>query len=400
MQIQDSKTMFQHIENGGSLTLNMRGQLATESAVGRFFQKIGDAIASLTASGRAAIETRNAVLHLAMANMLRQDPVINPTQGQIPYPATPTERNALAMYLGVAQALRNFPPEARAAARNLALGLLRNQGLPEKGNPAEARGKALEVMNRILTDKVTLNTLRRCDYARTREQLDPMLREIEADMRATFMAQKDNPKEFNKERMHASYFKDVNRNIVHTINGRPPDRSDIEGEFIRLIPDEKLRAFLSMMPTQAGLPGSLELQLHGGGTTMDNTDLSDYTDMVVKGFQFGRAHPRSDIEVRDGVARIKLGMDFMIQPELEGVADALGIAVDSASAERYRPDQDHPPYIGGGRYTIEMVVDLGQDMTGKDIPEFRLENANRVPVAVPPPVLISPPPAGQAASAA
>ena len=86
MRIESSQQMFQHIENGGNLKLNGEGRLETQSAAGRFFQKIGDAFRSLSASGRAAIETRTARLHEAMADMVRRDALVNPAQTDIPNP--------------------------------------------------------------------------------------------------------------------------------------------------------------------------------------------------------------------------------------------------------------------------------------------------------------------------
>ena len=95
MRIESGQQMFQHIENGGNLKLNSEGQLETQSAAGRFFQKIGDAFRSLSASGRAAIETRNTRLHEAMADMVRRDALVNPAQAEIQRPPiTQIERSS------------------------------------------------------------------------------------------------------------------------------------------------------------------------------------------------------------------------------------------------------------------------------------------------------------------
>jgi hypothetical protein len=359
----------------------MRGQLATESAVGRFLQKIGDAIASLSSSGRAAIETRNAVLHMAMANMLRQDPVINPTLARIPYPATPTRRNALAMYLGVAQALGKFPPEARAAARNLGLKLLLLQGLPEKGNPAEARGKALEVMNKILDDKVLCNILH-YDYARDHEELKPMLPEMSETLRETFMEQKD--RLIKPNGMHQDYIKDALRGAP-TINGQPPDKSDLEGEFVRLISDPKIRGFLSMTASQAGFEFALAQQLAQPDKVKDIPDRPGLAQIMEKGLALVTTHNQFDIRVENGMARVKMEISHVIKaPSLESVAGMLGI---NPGAPGNSPE-DKP--LCGESHTFELVVDLTQDMEGKDIPDFELVNASRTPIIFPPPISIQP----------
>jgi hypothetical protein len=380
MQIQNGQSMIQHLGSGGSLMLDKQGQLETQSAAGHFFQKIGDAFRSLTSSGRAAIETRNANLHMAMANMLRDDTLINPAGGEIPHPTTQTERNALAMRLGLAQALHKFPPESRAAARNLALGLLFRQGLPEQGNSAEARGKALEVMNRILNDKVVFDTLY-CDFECTHEQLGHQLGEMSADIRQEFMKQKD--RHIQENGMHDIYLKDVRRGAVRSINGQPPNAADYEGEFIRLIPNEKIRGFLSMMPTQAGLEGSLCTTLLSG-KIKDNPHSPDFSSMQAKGLELVFPHHKFDIRVEDNKAHVRLEMNVLIRPDLSTLANLFQIA----SAHERDSAQNKP--IGGGLYTFELVVDLTQDMEGKDIPDFELVNASRKPITFPPPISIQP----------
>jgi hypothetical protein len=356
MQIQDSQSMFQHIENGGSLALDMRGNLATESAVGRFFQKIGDAIGSLTAAGRAAIETRNAVPHLVMANIPRRDPVINPTLGEIPYPATPTRRNALAMRLAVEQALTWFSPEARAAARNPALELLRFPGVLEPGSPAEIRGMTLGLMSRIHGDKEMRDILR-SDYTCAHAQLDPMLRAISDEIRnGGFQSQ-------------AHYIKDAKRRNVRDLNGKEA----IKAEFKALFPDPKFSGFISMMISQSGMQFSLSDQLEMPDKIKDHPNLSDIEKMTEKGFA---THvPRHPVDVRvdnSNKAHITLEMERMIQVVSPVVTSSLRLG-------NARTPTDKGPLIDGERYTVEMVIDFDQNMEGKDIPDFTWGKASRAP---------------------
>ena len=191
MRIESSQQMFQHIENGGNLKLNKEGQLESQSAVGRFFQKIGDAFRSLTASGRAAIETRNARLHEAMADMVRRDALVNPAQANIQSPMTErAQHNEFAMRLGLAQGLSKLPKEARAAARNLALHVLHSKGMPGQGDPASVGRETQSIMRHIEQTPALRDGLR-CDYARNNAQLQPLLREMTGDLRAEYMHQKD-----------------------------------------------------------------------------------------------------------------------------------------------------------------------------------------------------------------
>jgi hypothetical protein len=384
MQIQDSQSMIQHIGNGGSLMLDKQGQLETQSAVGRFFQKIGDVFRSITSSGRAAIETRNANLNTAMANMLRRDTLVNPAQGEIFSPMTKTQRNALVMRFTVARAARDFPPEARAAAQTLGLELLRLQGLPEHGNPAETHGKALEVMNKIRDNEMVCKVLRCCDYARTHEELRPQLGEMSDHMRDSFRRDKDSLIKPNG--MHPSYLLDAVRHSVRTINGQPPNYADFENDFLKLIPDPKFSGFLSMIASQAGLEAALSLQLLQSGKTPDNPDMPSLAEMVDKGILMEFPEHRYDITVDGDKARVRLEIDAIFMARMDDVTRVLGI--DSHAS----PSNDNRP-LGGGRYTFEMVVDLKQDMEGKDVPDFELVNASREPITIRPAVSIPPPPA-------
>jgi hypothetical protein len=374
MQIQNSQSMIEHIENGGNFTLDKQGQLETQSVAGRFFQKIGDAFRSLTTAGRAAIETRNTNLHMAMANMLRDDTLVNPTQGEIPRPATQTERNALAMRLGMAQALRNFPPIERAAARNLGLQLLQHQGLPE-GNSAEVRGKTLDVMNKIRNDPAVSYALH-CDYSTPLQLIFPALGN---DLRAAFTKEQGN---IGQDGIHENFLKDATTNL-RTINGQPSDdpwqHADeptrpavLMTELKDQVPNEKIRGFIAMAASDAGLVKSLSTQIRSPDNVRFHPPMSGEADMQAKGLRINNSY-QYDVRVEGGKARVTLEADYTVgaAESLQEVAKALGIDASTWSAEPGVP-------IGGGRYTIDLVVDLNQNMDGRDIPRFTLENGNRV----------------------
>jgi hypothetical protein len=385
MQIQNSQSMTQHLESGGSLTLNKQGQLETQSAAGRLFQKSGDAFRSITSSGRAAIETRNANLNTAMASMLRRDTLVNPAQNEMFSPMTKTQRNALVMRFTVAQAVREFPPETRAAAQNLGLDLLRLQGLPEQGNPAETRGKALEVMNKILGDEAVVNILR-CDYEPADADLEPMLREISEDIPVGFLSQKDKNV---KDGIFSSYYADIKRGSVEKLDGKKPNTESnetIAAELKSLFPDPKLSGFISMMASQSGLEFQLTQQFEEAGRAKDNPNLpGGLIDMMEKGFATPTPHHRYSIRVEDGKARISVEIDRMLKPSLSEVARNLGIDDFTTPGNRVKEQ-----FLGGGRYTIEMEVDLAQDMTGKEVPDFKLVSASRKPITIPPSVAARP----------
>lgn len=364
MRIESSQQMFQHIENGGNLKLNSEGQLETQSAAGRFFRKIGDAFRSLTASGRAAIETRNARLREAMADMVRRDTLINPTQAEIPNPmAEQTRRNGFIMNLALAPGLSQLPAESRAAARNLALHVLHTKGMPEQGDPAAVSREARAIMRHIQDNPVLCDGLR-CDYARGHDQLQPLLEEMTGDIRTDYMRQKDH--NINEEGMHNSYLKDALRGSIRSINGHTPDSADFEGEFKALIPDKKIRGFLSMMASQAGLEGSLSKQLLLPGMAKDNPHFPGYPEMMAQGLLIEFPHHQYDISVEGDKAHIVLEMDAVVKCRHFAEVDFENQSVS----------------LGDGRYTLEMEVDLNQDMSGKDIPDFTLANFSRTPIHI------------------
>lgn len=364
MRIESSQQMFQHIESGGNLKLGSQGQLETQSAAGRFFQKIGDAFRSLSASGRAAIETRNAALHAAMADMVRRDALVNPAQAEIPNPMTEqARRNGFIMNLALAQGASQLPQESRAAARNLALHVLHSKGMPEQGDPAAVSRETRRIMQHIQDTPVVRDGLR-CDYARSHAQLQPLLDEIAGDIRTEYMKQKD--RFISEDGMHESYVMDAKRGSIRSINGHAPDAADFEGEFKALIPDKQIRGFLSMMASQAGVEGSLFSQLQVPGRVKDNPDFPSSIEMMQQGLMMALHNHKYDISVEDGKAHIRLEMDAEVKAH-----KFAGEEIGKTSVS-----------IGGGHYALEMVVDLNQDMTGKDIPDFTLVNASRTPIHI------------------
>ena len=354
MRIESSQEMFKHVESGGTLSLDSQGGLETQSSAGKFFQKIGDAFRSLTESGRASIATRNEKLYAAMANLVRQESLVNPSQTELPNPMTEqSQRNACIMRLNVAQAALQLPEGARGAARNLAMAEMRDKGLLEQGNPATIRREAQAIMQRIQADPVVLNVLQ-FGYSRSHAELQPQLDEMTRDMRETFMTQMDHT--IGPDGVHSSYPKDAARGSVRSINGHAPDTADFSGELVRLIPDPKMRAFLSMVASQAGFEGSLCEQLQRDGRTKDNASFPGYADMIDKYLMIDLSHHKYDITIEGNEARIRLEQDAVL-----------------SSMSFLEP-------LSRARYDMELVVDLSQDMTGKDVPDFALVNASRTPL--------------------
>ena len=118
------------------------------------------------------------------------------------------------------------------------------------------------------------------------------------------------------------------------------------------------------MTSQAGVEGSLCKQLLLPGMAKDNPDFPGYTEMVQHGLLLEFPHHTYDVSVENDKAHVRLEMDAVVRSQ-QFAGELFG---------------EHPVSLGGGRYTVEMVVDLNQDMSGKTIPDFSLINASRTPV--------------------
>lgn len=348
MRIESSQQMFQHIENGGNLKLNKEGQLESQSAVGRFFQKIGDAFRSLTASGRAAIETRNARLHEAMADMVRRDALVNPAQAEIQRPPiTQIERNRMCANLAMAGELAKLPPESRAAARALVLHQLEKHNVLNRG--AEVIRANIPQFMQIITSDPVLSSAMKCSFSRTSAQLQPMMNEVADDMKAEF--QKPSQQAGIENGIHEVFPKDARRDSIRSINGQPVDKANPGGQLKALVPDDKMSAFISFAASQAGIEGSVYKHLATSGGTKPNPDSPDVGQLASKQLLLATPNHNYELSIQNGKATIRLDMDVAIQP--------FGTA-----------HQGHG--LGGTKYTAIMEIDLNQDMTGKDIPNFTL----------------------------
>lgn len=348
MRIDSSQQMFRHIENGGNLKLNSDGQLETQSAAGHFFQKIGDAFRSLSAGGRASIETRNARLHEAMADMVRRDALVNPAQANIQQPPiSQLQRNRMCANLAMAGELAKLPPETRAATRALVLYQLEKHDVLNR-DAGTIRANIPQFMQ-IITGDPVLSSAMKCSYSRTREQLQPMMNEIADAMKAEF--QKPSQQAGIKNGIHEIFPKDAKRDSISSINGQPVDKTNPGGQLKALVPDDKISAFISFAASQAGIEGDLYTHLALPGGTKPFPDSPELGELQAKGLHLGTPNHKYDLHIQNGKATIRLDIDIALQ--------ALG-----------SPNKGHG--LGGSKYTAIMEIDLNQDMTGKIVPDFTL----------------------------
>ena len=349
MRIESSQQMLEHIESGGTLTLNNQGQLETQGAVARFFQKIGDTFRSLTASGRAAIEARNTRLYEVMTNLIRADALVNPAQTDIQQPEiAPAQRNVIVANLAIARELASLPPEARAAAKAYVIHALKSENTLEQG-AGMVSDKARQIMRNILSDPILTNGLK-CSFRRSSEELQPLMDSVADSLRAE--CQKPTQQARVTNGIHESFVMDcVDRPALRSLNGQPPVRAGLVQQLTELIPDEKIRAFISQTISQAGLEGSLYTCFTSRHANSPNPDTGE-ADLLTRQMHLATPIHSYELTVENGRASIRLDEDVTLQPQWGTDISEYG--------------------FGGTRYAVVMDIDLTQDMTGKAVPDFTI----------------------------
>lgn len=127
MRITTSDQLQQYRAEGRHFTLNRQGQLETQSSFMHLLEKIKDAFRSLTPSGRAAIENRQAALQAAMDNVLLQGTVINAARTPLARPSAASSRplsgatGNTSAQSSASESVRTGNAPAAGAGQNMAL---------------------------------------------------------------------------------------------------------------------------------------------------------------------------------------------------------------------------------------------------------------------------------------
>lgn len=362
MRIDNSQQMFQQIDAGANLKVGKDNTLETQSGIGKFFQSVGDAFKNLSATGRASIQARTERLQNAMADMVRQ---AMPNLADAPPPAQAQGGNAalnlVVSKLVVAENLGQFPKASRPVIAKLAADILRNTGKLE-GAPAQVRQAAKECVDKLATKPHLLKTCELMKQNLPPKALEHAKNTVFNDATKTFIEQKHL---INHETgLHDSFMKDYMRGSVATVNGQPvvqTEEAAIE-MLTTLVPDIKIRSFVTMMASQAGLEGSVIMSL-ASGEMMSLVGMPNMNEQMSNGAKPSVNAHKYHFSTENGNLNIQLRctVDYnMFNFEGQGV-----------------PEND--TIMGSHNYEMTMSIPMNQDMNDKEIPEYTVTQFSMSP---------------------
>lgn len=384
MKIDSAQQMLQHIDAGGGLSLGKDGQLKTQNAAAQFFQKIGDAFRSLTASGQASISARNERLYGAMAEMVRQDNSLpnlaaaGPQQGAA---ISQAEKNALCMRLEVGRQVASLPLETRTCARNYLQGGLERAGQLE-GTPEQVRARVRNAAQMMRSRPDLLRAFRQ-DGAMGADARAAMMRELTEASRREYA--RPVQKGHIEDGVHDSYLKDARRGSITSINGQPPRMERLnpdvplaEGEAERIfqglqeqicefIPNPTIRGFVTMMASQAGLEGSLLISLMQEKGVRHDPQALCGMDMAQHGLSIATPHHKYSLEVTESRVDIHLSFDAQV-------------TADRFLGRNIREGYPKSLELGGGHYEVTLSVPLDQQVAEGQAPDFTVSELTRTPL--------------------
>lgn len=381
-----------YLENGGYVQLNSQGGLETQSGISHFFQKIGDAFRGLSTSGRRELAARNARLQDAMASMLRQ-PGALPNLGETRLASTSVEggaEKAILLRMAVDRMVRGDDPDVPVGTgipagdqKGVQEAVLKYLDYypPADRSLSGMRAKA----GRFLTDILTKpGMLKACKTSFT---VDPgrasaIHAALQKSITDEYLREKDHT--IDRDGFHDSYLLDAVRGDVTSINGQPlrgaPLRPDtrylnlkdpqhapfpphVQGlmeQMADLVPDREIRGFVSMLASQAGIEGALSMHLVAGVPPADD-GVATMSDLGPNGMIMQFPEHEYCLNVgNDGVLHItcNLTAENIMTQNVKAGAPPMGLARNA--------------------YEVSVNIDLNQDMTGKDVPDFTVSGFRHV----------------------
>ncbi|MCF0254303.1 MAG: hypothetical protein HUK26_08235 [Duodenibacillus sp.] len=387
MQITDALTLMQQLTARSAMTIDKHGVLETESG---FVAAVRDFFSS-----RRSIAARNAELNEKMASVLRAGGLGGVAEAFLRRAGDPVQasrarlaveimaaitashltprialQEAEAMIKSLPRSLARLLPRgqrrmcAMTAAR-MALAAIRAGGA--ENNLAEARRIARAVMAGIAGSERKVKALGH-GYEADARALQPVMDGVAAQVKSQYAAARKDPKkraETFQDGVCTIFLKDANRRSVRSI-GKELTPSNDEGagaaaqlraalgdKYARFLP------FVSFLACQAGIESPLAF--HFGQT--DPRAVPNYLLIEEEMSALVSGHG-IDIDVRGGKCYVHCEVDYQTRAHMAG-----GIVL---------PGDGHPgAAVTGGRYEVEVVIDLEQDMTGKDAPDFTIRGTRR-----------------------
>ncbi|MCF0253654.1 MAG: hypothetical protein HUK26_04905 [Duodenibacillus sp.] len=365
MQITSAEQLLTSLDASRHFKLE-DGVLKTENA---FFHALRNLLSS-----SSAIAERNRQLRGAMAGMLARQGLHSVSEaiaakgGEAPGHLLGadarrsicrdlSERLLARAIAGEAAAL---PADRRACAVRVANLVIHSKGLA--GDRQAAAALARQIMAKLAADQ-DWQTMLGCDFGLSHAEMADFYAAVAQGMKETYVAQRAT---HIKDGLHDAFPPDAERRSVRTIN-HAPCSGGAEGaaaayeQLKALIPDPRMRGFVTMMASQAGPSGDIMMQAMN---PVPGKQLS-YGEVLAKGLIMRSSDSACDITVQDG----KCHMHFEVDIEHE-LADWEG---DSQT----RPQDSYPPAIGGGRYYMDMEIDLAQDWPEGEAPAFTVSGCRR-----------------------
>lgn len=380
-----------HLENGGYVQLNNQGGLETQSGISHLFQKIGDAFKGLSTSGQRELAERNTRLHDAIESILRQGDL--PNLGETRLPGNFVDGGAqktVLLRMAVDRMVRGDDPDVPGGKSILAdcrksvqERVLRElQASPPadrslQGMRAEAR--------RILNQPIMLRACKSL-FTVDPERTSAVESALEQSTIAAYIAQKQGTKRnqfesyINEDGFHADFLKDASRDFVSSINGQAlrsvplhpetryvalehqdisPNEQAILEQMTELVPDPKMRGFVTMMACQAGLEATLFMHI-ARGTPPPDDGVATWDELMANNMKMRCSQETTRLNItNDGVLHV-----------------ICNLTVENTQVG----DDGHEIRAPLARNAYEVVahIPLNQDLTGKDVPDFTISGFRHV----------------------
>ncbi|MCF0253653.1 MAG: hypothetical protein HUK26_04900, partial [Duodenibacillus sp.] len=249
-----------------------------------------------------------------------------------------------------------LPAEKRDCAIRLAAIIIRKQGIEHDKDAATERAR--DLMKKFQGSEMIMG-LFNCCYSASRAECQELFNGFAESLRQNYLKQcVQGARNYVKDGVHDSFGADAKRKMIRSINGTG-NPGDVEGEaqaleaIKRLIPDPRMRAFVTMMASQAGV--SADISVH----EKQNPKLFDPYEAEAYGFYDASPRHCCDIVVQGGKCYIHLEQD-----EAKSATDWEDVSLTG--------ENNQGAIYGGGTYYADMVIDLEQEWPEGQAPAFTL----------------------------
>ena len=387
MRITSSQQMLQHIDNGGYLKLDSENKLATSSSFGHAMQKVRDAFRSLSASGRAYIENRNAALFDSMARRVADDAPAqpdNPAGIRIPASQIQQEqRNKLALRLNIIKTLASLgiPRECRGGAALYVYHALHAMQLT-KGLSQEEIPEHVTRVCQSIKEKPFLQRALSCNYTLSSEACEALTRHCQTMLKGNFKGElRDGAMLPNG--IHRDFASSALRNRIGTFNGssvvpsgtQNVDFADNREALVNDAMEARLRdvdsRYVNLITMLASEKGMAEV-VRNLGIDGNMPGAPSAKDLYYSGLANRVHNYSSDIDFTSTGATIHLSLDLVTE-----------LAEHDYKQVPYI-DWETQPALSAGRYEMDVEIDLNQDLGDKSCPDFTVTNirSRQIPVTV------------------